>query len=237
MANPNFIATMSSNEIWRDLDDTRCITDDLDAIEADILELEQNKADEDHTHSGYAPSSHEHSYNDLSDKPTIPPAYTHPETHSADIITGLATVATTGNYDDLNGKPTIPVVPFIEDTTYPGCYYRTVGDAVEWINPPMIVGEEYKTTNRCDGETVYVKRINFGVLPNNTVKSVYAFNGEWYRVVELKGMMVDSRNTWLVEPLPNSQVRLFSHNEYIKIQTNTDMSSHTAYIDIKYTKD
>lgn len=60
MANPNFIATMSSNEIWRDLDDTRCITDDLDTIEADILALETNKADTDHTHSDYAPTTHTH---------------------------------------------------------------------------------------------------------------------------------------------------------------------------------
>lgn len=247
MANPNFVATMSSNEIWRDLDDTRCITDDLDTIEADISALEQDKADVNHTHSGYAPTSHthteyapsnhNHSYNDLSDKPTIPGEYTHPENHPASMVTGLAIVATTGNYDDLNGKPTIPVVPFIEDTSYPGCYYRTVNDVTEWINPPMIVGTEYRTTNRCDGKTVYVKRINFGALPNNTVKSVVAFNGEWYRIVELKGMMVDSANTWLIEPLPNSRVRLFGHNEYVKIQTSSDMSSHTAYIDIKYTKD
>jgi hypothetical protein len=131
MANPNFIATMSSNEIWRDLDDTRCITDDLDAIEADIAALETDKADTDHTHSGYAPTSHTHtqyapsehthnayasavhghSYNDLSDKPTIPSAYTHPASHPANMITGLATVATTGKYSDLTGKPTIPTIP------------------------------------------------------------------------------------------------------------------------------
>lgn len=72
MANPNFVATMSSNEIWRDTDDTRCITDDLDAIEADIADLETGKADTDHDHSGYALTGHSHSYNDLSDTPTIP---------------------------------------------------------------------------------------------------------------------------------------------------------------------
>lgn len=121
MANPNFVATMSSNEIWRDLDDTRCITDDLDAIESDIADLESGKANSDHSHSGYATSdhshsgyasaTHDHSYNDLSDKPTIPSAYTHPANHPASMITGLATVATTGKYSDLEGKPTIPTVP------------------------------------------------------------------------------------------------------------------------------
>ena len=34
--------------------------------------------------------------------------YTHPETHAASMITGLATVATSGSYNDLSNKPTIP---------------------------------------------------------------------------------------------------------------------------------
>lgn len=34
--------------------------------------------------------------------------YSHPSTHAASMITGLATVATSGSYNDLNNKPTIP---------------------------------------------------------------------------------------------------------------------------------
>lgn len=34
--------------------------------------------------------------------------YTHPSTHPASMITGLATVATSGSYNDLSNKPTIP---------------------------------------------------------------------------------------------------------------------------------
>ena len=51
------------------------------------------------------------SYNDLSDKPTIPAAYTHPSSHPASMITGLAKVATSGSYNDLSNKPTIPTIP------------------------------------------------------------------------------------------------------------------------------
>ena len=50
------------------------------------------------------------SYNDLSDKPTIPTAYTHPDTHPASMITGLSAVATSGSYADLGNKPKIPTV-------------------------------------------------------------------------------------------------------------------------------
>ena len=51
------------------------------------------------------------SYNDLTDKPNIPAAYTHPASHPASMITGLSTVATSGSYNDLSDKPTIPTVP------------------------------------------------------------------------------------------------------------------------------
>lgn len=38
-------------------------------------------------------------------------AYTHPTTHPASMISGLATVATSGSYNDLSNKPTIPTIP------------------------------------------------------------------------------------------------------------------------------
>lgn len=60
-----------------------------------------------HTHAGYAASNHTHSYNDLTDVPSDSgSSYTHPATHPASMITGLATVATSGNYNDLSNKPT-----------------------------------------------------------------------------------------------------------------------------------
>ena len=36
--------------------------------------------------------------------------YTHPSSHAASMITGLSTVATSGNYNDLSNKPSIPTV-------------------------------------------------------------------------------------------------------------------------------
>lgn len=41
---------------------------------------------------------------------------------------------------------------------------------VEWINPPMQLGVEYRTTERYLGKPVYVKTINMGNLPGNAVK-------------------------------------------------------------------
>lgn len=49
--------------------------------------------------------------------------YTHPATHHASMITGLAAVATSGSYADLSDKPIIPTVPtevsaFVNDAGY-----------------------------------------------------------------------------------------------------------------------
>lgn len=43
--------------------------------------------------------------------------YTHPTTHPASMITGLATVATSGSYNDLTNKPTIPAAYSLPDAT------------------------------------------------------------------------------------------------------------------------
>lgn len=43
--------------------------------------------------------------------------YTHPATHPASMITGLATVATSGSYNDLTNKPTIPAAYSLPDAT------------------------------------------------------------------------------------------------------------------------
>lgn len=44
----------------------------------------------------------------------IPAAYSHPSTHPASMITGLATVATSGSYNDLTNKPTIPAAVTVD---------------------------------------------------------------------------------------------------------------------------
>lgn len=58
--NGTFNPTYSSNIIFRDEDDTRCLTTDLETIEADITALETGKADANHTHTGYAQADHTH---------------------------------------------------------------------------------------------------------------------------------------------------------------------------------
>ena len=41
-----------------------------------------------------------------------------------------------------------------ESTDYPGCYYRMSNNVKEWLNPPMVVGTEYCTTERYKNKPV-----------------------------------------------------------------------------------
>ena len=56
----------------------------------------------------------------------------------------------------------------VESTDYPGCYYRTDSGVTEWVNPPMALGVEYRTTERYLGKPVYVKTVYVGEIAANT---------------------------------------------------------------------
>ena len=108
------------------------------------------------------------SYNDLSDKPTIPAAYTHPTSHSASMITGLHTVATSGDYNDLNNKPIIPSeynLPIASQTTLggikvgaglsitaEGVLSATGGGTVDNVNWENVVGKPTFATVATSGD-------------------------------------------------------------------------------------
>ena len=50
--------------------------------------------------------------------------------------------------------------------SYADCFYRTVDGATEWVNPPMVAGTEYRTTERWNNQVVYTKLVNCGTLTN-----------------------------------------------------------------------
>ena len=47
----------STDDVWRETDMTRCLSDDLNAIEANIAALQSGKANVNHTHTGYVSAS------------------------------------------------------------------------------------------------------------------------------------------------------------------------------------
>lgn len=68
----------------------------------------------------------------------------------------------TGAETVVDARKNLEVAQAIEHPSYPGCYRRKIEeDKYEWINPPMIIEEEYRTTERWDGKPVYKKLVKF----------------------------------------------------------------------------
>lgn len=92
-------------------------------------------------------------------------------------VTGLGMPAAEGDAVPL-GYANQNFAPAVESADYPGCYYRTVNGVVEWINPPMVVGVEYRTAERCDGKVVYARYIDCGAASPGTAIAVYPSIGK-----------------------------------------------------------
>ena len=75
---------------------------------------------------------------------------------------------------------------------------RVCTNSVDWqpwecVNPPMLAGQEYRTTERYNGKPVYVKLLEVNPLPNNTVKYVnFCPIAELDSVVEVRGFIPDT---------------------------------------------
>ena len=107
----------------------------------------------------------------------------------------------------------------------------------EYVNPPLQLGTEYRTTERYLGKPVYCKVVDFGTAPNNDTKNV-----------SLSGMNIDEvcdaifhyyvpRNGeyGVMTCHPNFTGLLVS-NGVIQIRTNADATDTNFYVTIKYTK-
>ena len=122
-----------------------------------------------------------------------------------------------------------------ESTDYPGCYYRTVDGVVEWFNPPMLLGVEYRTTERWNGAPVYAQLFDCSPLPNATTK-VFPVEGTYADnvsvVVDYGGM-----STHFGQSLQNKGFASLNVTQsQISITTENDLSAGNAYVWVKYTK-
>ncbi len=88
-----------------------------------------------------------------------------------------------------------------------------------------------------DESTVYEKTINFGTLPNNTVKEYSLDNN--MQVVGFEGVGISPA---YVIPLPyiypdeGGIIALYTAGNKLRITTNSDRTAFTGYITIRYIK-
>ena len=75
---------------------------------------------------------------------------------------------------------------------YPGilqrwCMNGTWETGWAWVNPPMMLGIEYRTTERWNGMPVYTKLVECGAMPNKSTKEVTVSTGSEYKILRVSG--------------------------------------------------
>lgn len=124
----------------------------------------------------------------------------------------------------------------IESTDHPGCYYRTMDGEVEWINPPMELGVEYRTTERFMGKIVYRQAVHCGSMPNTAEKliSYSTPSGEISTAIRCWGY--SSKGHTIPYISDYAQIYLYASDEGIGIKTSKDQSQYNAVVVVEYTK-
>lgn len=112
----------------------------------------------------------------------------------------------------------------------------------EWVNPPMKLGVEYRTTERYNELPVYVKLVDCGSLPNAGTKNVYlgdniaGENVVSFNVKLLSGTKSAHMLPWLDTSFAGQASAYISATGQIQFVTKSDMSAYTATVTVKYTK-
>jgi len=125
-------------------------------------------------------------------------------------------------------------------------FNEAMSDLIKYAKPVNIeTGEETPTNTYVDGKLVYVKRIDFGQLPNVGAKSVpLGFNVNTVKIQpKTSGMAyIPLTNIWFMLPHVShtaltENVKMYFDNTTLTITTGMDRSQFTeSYVDVYYTK-
>ena len=117
----------------------------------------------------------------------------------------------------------------------------------EWENPPMQPGEEYRTTERYNGEAVFARLVDCEMLLNAAHKYKYFPVPGIRFIVGWSGTMFDAGSSFAL-PLPqvpetglNGTVEVIvsagANNIVVAIESSFDARDFRAYLIVKYTKE
>lgn len=111
----------------------------------------------------------------------------------------------------------------------------------EFENPPLRDNTEYLTTERIGNKPVYVKRVDLGALPNKSNKrEVIIPTGSTIVGIDGYSVYTSSAGNEIYTPLVKTEgVTSFFVNKttgQVGINTDTDLSTYTATVTVKYTK-
>lgn len=112
----------------------------------------------------------------------------------------------------------------------------------EYVNPPMSLGEEYRTTERYMGKPVYVMVVDCGVAPSKG-ETWIKINKEISRFISIDAVSYSSDTFQTTIPDSAESCKavftMSSQSPYILVKTTTDnfaVNGYRIYARIKYTK-
>lgn len=136
----------------------------------------------------------------------------------------------------------VGAAPAVESSEHPGCYFRTANGVTEWVNPPAMLGIEYRTTERWNGKPVYVTAMDLGILPTSGDKDVYypvsleCENIVSYDVI-ISNPDLGARSLPTFASDGSIMAYAWALNASIRITVMRDMSAYNGRAIVKYTKD
>lgn len=101
----------------------------------------------------------------------------------------------------------------------------------EWVNPPMQLGVEYRTTERYQGKPVYTKLVDCGVWANG--KQVEYISKSALQSVISLSVQINGKATY---PYNDSQMYAYISFDHIVIQGREDTWGGNVMATVKYTK-
>lgn len=119
-------------------------------------------------------------------------------------------------------------------------YVQLPDGTKEWLNPPMSIGVEYRTTERYNGQPVYAKLVNVGTLPNNGYKDVYNL-ASGVKTLVSASLTVNNTSTGAtftgLRMVEISYWYVGSYGDpYFVVQTTGDLTNCEGLVLLKYTK-
>lgn len=125
----------------------------------------------------------------------------------------------------------------IESADHPGCYYRFVNDRIEWLNPPMIPGVEYRTTERWNRGVVCTQVVEVATLPNTAAVAI-TVNSDLSLYAPLDAYITVKRKSDGVRYAKYAGVdvnlSLAGNTLKANVSATTDMSGFTGYVTVRY---
>ena len=126
-----------------------------------------------------------------------------------------------------------------ESTDYPGCYYKVNNGVKEWINPPMVTGTEYHTTERYLGKPVYVKSLSMGNMPAISTTKTVAFGTGTEIAIEVTGRMKYESDTYTIpfDRGDGTYAKIYAHSSQVCLMNGEQsLSSYNVFATVKYIK-